>query len=477
VKAGGAGCDGSSIEQTGLVRYRECNMADEIYSYLPQALLLTAILLVVLPTFIRRFLAGIREKAIYKTERTLTTDRPLPRFALPYVVIIWCISPIIGIICAPLLEAVPAILADFYQGDLTGFEKLPVVLVGMANVIIREFTTFEKLPLVLVAIAVVIIHLRPNHSRELKYTLLIGAMPAFTLFMSGPEVLAGFIFASNESFIPFLLLIQLILWPVCAFVAASWYMSYWVRTRDVTQCSSIGPYVFSFFRSRSLGPVSLLCLFFFPSLAIVLFTGRYVLVEAFRRHPIIYLRSFHHEEAARTFGRAISPALGPFGVIKALVHGSQTGRLLLSGTSIWQFGIVTTVSDASWQTWVSEAIQNCSLAVIDCTVRTESVDWEIQTSLGKLDPSRILVINMDYSGARVMPHGVSAVPYSIDRRGLARLRSQVTSWAHKALNIDERRARRVRRCAWLLLLGVVALEMFVAQFGALSFFMDTLILS
>jgi H+/gluconate symporter-like permease len=157
-----------------------------IFSLIPFAVLVTVITLFVLPTFLRRFIAGIREKAIYRKERAPARDRPLPRFALPYVVIIWCLLPIVGIIFAPLWGSFFAEQGDQLKSTLFGIEKLPVVLVG---------------------IAVVIIHLRPNHSRDLKYTLLIGALPAGALFIYSPFVLGGSTLVSNENLIRFWLLV------------------------------------------------------------------------------------------------------------------------------------------------------------------------------------------------------------------------------------------------------------------------------
>ena len=255
------------------------------------------------------------------------------------------------------------------------------------------------------------------------------------------------------------------LWYLFAFAAVSLSLRTLVNSGD-TAGSAGGKrrnYVFAFFRSRSFGPLALFCLALSPDVAIVLLCGRYVFIEAFRRHPIVYLRSFQYEGAAATFGRAIAPALAPFGVISALVHGTQTGRVLLSSTSIWQFGLLATVSDTAWKNWVSDAIARCTLVVIDCTVRTESVDWEIQTALRERDPDRVLVMTVGTDGA-VAAGSATLLTYSADRAGTKQLRADIAAWAGAATGIDLRKARRIALWVWLVVFAFIIARLLVITY-------------
>jgi hypothetical protein len=212
-------------------------------------------------------------------------------------------------------------------------------------------------------IAAIFVHLRPNHSRQLKYTLLLGSIPATDVFLFGAVIrdqLSAVDFSTERSILIALLLLAVVvvsLWWVIAFIAISLSLPYLIRawTREAKPPKA-QLYVFSLLRMRFFTLSILPCLLVAPVIAIIFLSGRFVLGQAFRRHPIVYLRSFRYEGSTAIFGRAVAPGLAPFGVIRALVHESQTGRTLLSKTSIWQFGVLATVSDASWRSWVEDAI-------------------------------------------------------------------------------------------------------------------------
>jgi len=416
---------------------------------IPFTIVMTVLWLAVRPTFFRRLLSGMREKRLYRKGRMLAAGKPPPTFTFPYVIVAWSFFFVMGISFPP-----PALLS----GSLDQIAELG-----------RQYNSYRLLAMIPLVMAAVVIHLRPNHSRELKYTLVLILLPAVSLFATGAQTRDLFSGRSIETAHPTIaysiiyavvvfVSLAISLWYVFVFLALSLFASYWIKTGRVTRSSS-GKIGFAFFRVRFFGPFMLLC-GLAPDIAVVFLGGRYVLGEAFRRHPIVYLRSFRHEGAGKIFGRAIAPALAPFGVIRALVHESQTGRVLLSSTSIWQFGSLETVPDASWQSWVSDAVRSSSLAVIDCTVRTESVDWEIQTSLRELDAGRVLVMTTDQAPV-VAANGATVSSYAADRGGIKRLRAQVTSWAGQALNINMRKAKGIAACVWLLVLATVLLRIFL----------------
>lgn len=393
---------------------------------LPFALFLLVGWLLLGRSFLRRLLAGLREKKIYRREHPWIARESPTRFALPYVVVIWCFLLVSGIVFGPSSSEIKSI------GDSS----------------INAYRFFATLPFLIIA---VVIHLRPNHSRELKYTLLLGSIPAVTLFLSGPYIrdqfvtadfsIASFVFLS----IYLILVIVMGFWWVVVVIAISLLLKAGTiaRSRPI----KIQRYIFSFLRMPSVGFFVLPSLFFAPAFAIIFLTGRFVFGEAFRRHPIVYLRSFRYERSAATFGRALAPALAPFGIIQALVHESQTGRILLSKSSIWQFGMLATVPNALWQGWVEGAIRNCSLVLIDCSVQTESVEWEIETALRETDPARVLVITTGQT-ADVATTGATILSYSTDKGGIKQLRAQVSFWAEKTLQMDLRKARWIAACFW-----------------------------
>jgi hypothetical protein len=170
---------------------------------------------------------------------------------------------------------------------------------------------------------------------------------------------------------------------------------YWLKQTEIsTRSFSRYEYsVFHFIRMKWIGPFMFILLWSSKDLLLVLPVIRYIAIERFRQRPIVYLRSFQHQHANQVFGRAIAPALSSYGVIIGLVHNLQTGSRLFSRTSLWQFGWMAVVPDGLWQEWVSTALNRASLAIVDCTVVTESVLWEIRTAVSALDVTRIAVIN------------------------------------------------------------------------------------
>jgi len=234
----------------------------------------------------------------------------------------------------------------------------------------------------------------------------------------------------------------------------------WVRRASHNYHASIGPFaeiVFTFVRMRFAGLMSLLCLFLSPDLFLILMVIRYVVIERFRRQPILYLRSFHHDRAVEIFGSAVSPALAPFGIIKGLVHQKQRASVLLSRTSIWQFGTMLTVSDDHWQEWVLRSLKNVRLVVVDISILTESILWEIDRVLENVDRRKILIITDDES--RIFSTtDIAIAHYGADlKSGACRLRQYISTWATVVLSSSRSRSRWAV-VAWVLVASLAVLS-------------------
>jgi len=67
---------------------------------LPFALFLLVGWLLLGRSFLRRLLAGLREKKIYRREHPWIARESPTRFALPYVVVIWCFLLVSGSVWA-----------------------------------------------------------------------------------------------------------------------------------------------------------------------------------------------------------------------------------------------------------------------------------------------------------------------------------------------------------------------------------------
>jgi hypothetical protein len=256
-----------------------------------------------------------------------------------------------------------------------------------------------------------IIHFQPNHSRLLKYFFLLLPLPFENLFYLPTALLSRQSSGSLSTFfIECLILFSVISWGLTLSAALMIFGIYWLKQTEITT-RSFSRYeysVFHFIRMKWIGPFMFILLWSSKDLLLVLLVVRYIAIERFRQRPIVYLRSFQHQYANQVFGRTIAPALSSYGVIMGLVHNLQTGSRLFSRTSLWQFGWMAVVPDGRWQEWVSTALNRASLAIVDCSVVTESVLWEIRTAVNALDVTRIAVIRgthdsncHDFAGVQV----------------------------------------------------------------------------
>jgi hypothetical protein len=87
------------------------------------------------------------------------------------------------------------------------------------------------------------------------------------------------------------------------------------------------------------------------------------------------------------------------------------------------------VPDGRWQEWVSTALNRASLAIVDCTVVTESVLWEIRTAVSALGVTRIAVINGTQDKNFHDSPGVQIFESSDgSSQGLRQLRKELHNW-------------------------------------------------
>ena len=89
------------------------------------------------------------------------------------------------------------------------------------------------------------------------------------------------------------------------------------------------------------------------------------------------------------------------GVIVGLVTSAQTNSVLMSRTSIWQCGLMAVIPDEHWREWVDNVLQTASLSIIDSTVATDSVLWEIQTASRLMPPNDIAILKLASTEAPV----------------------------------------------------------------------------
>jgi hypothetical protein len=413
------------------------------------------------------------ERRVY-ARRQMPLDEPPPgRIALPYLLGFWTLVIVFGLTLVPTVDlSVLRNPASAVQSSAPGS-----VVYAIAGNALNLFT-------VVLVIFGLLVHLRPNHSRQLKYSLIMACIPVLALAFRPANMLdalrqemyatdanASFFEVALVSSLLFVLWFSLAFWYIIIVVIIAVLGGARIR-RHVTnkQIPSGGRFeqlLFTFVRMKYAGPVTILCFWLSKGVMLVLLMTRYVTIERFRRQPIIYLRSFRHDDAAEVFGRAIAPAIAQFGIVKGLVHSHQTSGTLMSRASIWQFGLMATVPDEYWQDWVRKALCSARLVIIDCSVLTGSVMWEINTALQHVNRRGVLIITNDQ-----VPIGTTIdaeiLSYGRGPKAMAVLRSDMATWAEGALPGRRSRFIPVATLAWLCVLLVACADFVLTIVGLIN---------
>ena len=108
--------------------------------------------------------------------------------------------------------------------------------------------------------------------------------------------------------------------------------------------------------------------------------------------PILYLRSFHYGEGPTAFGKIVARVGSRYGVLHALVHETQGPLELHAQTRLTERANFTRVPDADWQGWIRTEMLRASAIIIDRSVPSEGLSWELDQALKHAEPSKIILL-------------------------------------------------------------------------------------
>jgi hypothetical protein len=366
--------------------------------------------------------------------------KPESTAGLPEVIVAWLIYPIVGFVILPPLDLEHpfAITLLVVIGNL-------VYLVG--------------------GTVAILLHFRPNHSRRLKYSIILGLFGSSLLTI--PQSLYAY-YKFTNSVVATTLFTLLNIWPfiVAAIILTVGNFQFGKRYYESNSLDETWAiFAFTFFSLPYTQALSFGLLPINGGLFLLILTTRYVVVEIFKGRPILYLRSFHYDKAAEVFGQAIAPAISRFGVVRGLVNGEQTASVLFSRSSIWRLGLFATVPDSEWQEWVERELPAARLIIIDCSIASESVLWEIDTSMKYLVPERVLVLVNESAPQLAGVNQLSALRYDTRQASIAVLRSRIERWAQTALPGDRPWIAPLSVALWglILLLGFLHILFAIVQ--------------
>lgn len=160
--------------------------------------------------------------------------------------------------------------------------------------------------------------------------------------------------------------------------------------------------------------LNLVCSLLLLAPSVLVVVARYLLGDRLAKEPILYLRSFHDKDAATAFGGMINNITSRFGVVVGLVRVDQRPSELHRLGSFFNRARFQTIPDEWWQDWVTAQLQRCSTLVIDITVSTPSVLWEMDQALAMVPRERILVLR-EHGASVASPAGISTIDYSVGR--------------------------------------------------------------
>ncbi|MCG8420653.1 MAG: hypothetical protein MJE77_22265 [Proteobacteria bacterium] len=127
--------------------------------------------------------------------------------------------------------------------------------------------------------------------------------------------------------------------------------------------------------------------------------GRAMITDKVARAPIVFLRSFHDENAARQLGQIIMPLASIRGVISVLTHRMQDPGALLGELNMKDIPGFIMIPDLpgdsgeiqGWQKWIQEEIACACAVIIDLSMPSEGVVWEL-TCAFTYAPRRTLIL-------------------------------------------------------------------------------------
>lgn len=151
------------------------------------------------------------------------------------------------------------------------------------------------------------------------------------------------------------------------------------------------------------------------------------------RHSIVYLRSFHYEDAGQVFGGVVTPALFRMAPSTGLVHLTQSAAALDKDVPLLWRSSFATINDANWQPWVERHLERALAVVLDVSVMSQSVEWEVATVRAKLPAERIIVLHRSDVAAPTLP-GIQVLAYDASSKdGVMKARLGLAQWAAGAL--------------------------------------------
>jgi hypothetical protein len=314
----------------------------------------------------------------------LTQSRPPVRRRARAAMVFW-VPPVAALAGIVLLVVIPASTIRQLATPVTDATRLERMEVYTRS---SQYVLFALLG-VAACLGIVAGHLHriANHDRRLKYALALSSVMLLWLASTiySRQVGLTTVFALM-SFHDQVMTAVPIIWHVAAFAALHTICRVATPQRlcFLRWCSVVWAMpLFSISLLRFDGPLVLTVLMF-----------RFCVGERLSARPILYFRSFSDAHASRIFSRIVAPAAAVHGVVVALVHDKQRGSDLQGGIHPMQCATVLAVPEDEWRSWVEHQLSRASAAILDRSVLSKGLEWELEAASAALG-DRLIVLESD----------------------------------------------------------------------------------
>jgi hypothetical protein len=123
-----------------------------------------------------------------------------------------------------------------------------------------------------------------------------------------------------------------------------------------------------------------------------MWAGRIWSKQRLAQAPVLFLRSFSHQDSALLLGKIVSPAISRVSVVAALVHPSQTAAALNAKTHDAWTPMTFGVANEVWQNWYLKRLTTAVAVVVDAGILSDATRWELEQALRVLGPHRVAVL-------------------------------------------------------------------------------------
>lgn|GEM_PF-3710881 len=154
---------------------------------------------------------------------------------------------------------------------------------------------------------------------------------------------------------------------------------------------------------------------------------RFHLVPLIEKEPILFFRTFRNPSLGVVYEQIVARAARRIGIVHGLAHITQPPSSLQAGLDFSDEARLEVVQDQEWKSWVLERLAHARAVIVEASVESESLRWEIDSAIERVGASRVAVLVRKGLHAP-QARGVWICEYTIDRRGQREARRKLRQW-------------------------------------------------